>query len=50
MVVAEGTCSVCGGDLLGDGYTSVVRCENAEVGDGVECDAGVVECDEDKGD
>ena len=38
------TCSVCGGDLLGDGSTSVVHCENAEVGDGY-----VVECNEDKG-
>ena len=41
------TCSVCGGDLLGDGYTSVVHCENAEVGDDVEIDADVVECDAD---
>ena len=24
------TCPYCGGDMIGDGYTEVVHCENAE--------------------
>jgi len=25
----EYTCPKCGGDLIGDGYTSVIHCENS---------------------
>ncbi len=27
---ANGYCSKCGGDLIGDGYRDVLHCENAE--------------------
>ena len=28
-----GTCPICGWTLVGDGFTSVIHCENAEVKD-----------------
>lgn len=39
-------CSVCGGDIIGDGYTSTMHCENADEADYEfnECDANVTEC------
>lgn len=41
------TCSKCGGDMLGDGYTVVKHCEYAEEDDYKyrEPDAWPVECD-----
>jgi hypothetical protein len=42
--VSKMSCSKCGGDIIGDGYTSPMHCEYAEY-DGIECDAGIVECD-----
>ena len=41
---ANGCCS-CGGELLGDGVTEVLKCEFAEEESGREGDSGVVECD-----
>ena len=38
-------CSKCGGDIIGDGYSSVMYCEYAEPDYGTECDAGIIECD-----
>ncbi len=39
-------CNKCGGELIGDGYTSVVHCENADedMYCGLEPDANIVEC------
>jgi hypothetical protein len=39
------TCSKCGGDIIGDGYTSPMHCEYAETDVGTECDAEITECD-----
>lgn len=43
------SCPKCGGELYGDGYTSVIRCEFAdeEKVNGVEPDANPVYCDYD---
>ena len=40
-------CSKCNGELVGDGYTTVMHCENADENQyyGKEPDAEVVECD-----
>lgn len=40
-------CNKCGGDLIGDGYTTVMYCENADEStyEYHEPDAGPVECD-----
>jgi hypothetical protein len=39
-------CPVCGGGLIGDGFTSVIHCENVDViGEGYEPDADPVYCD-----
>ncbi len=42
------TCPNCGGELIGDGYNSVVHCENAEEDAYwyVEPDADPIYCDE----
>lgn len=44
------SCPKCGGELYGDGYTSVIRCEFAdeEKINGVEPDANPVYCDHDE--
>jgi len=42
---ANGCCSKCGGELLGDGVTEVLICEFAIGEEGREADSGVVECD-----
>jgi hypothetical protein len=44
---ANGCCSKCGGELLGDGVTEVLKCEFAEEKKSIgrEGDSGVVECD-----
>tara|TARA_Y100000593_G_C4136788_1_gene250160 strand:+ start:37 stop:228 length:192 start_codon:yes stop_codon:yes gene_type:complete len=44
-------CSKCNGALIGDGYTTVMHCENADEDKyyGKEPDAKVVECDFNKG-
>lgn len=39
-------CLVCGGTLLGDGYTTVRHCENADVPMDVEPDAPIIYCEE----
>ena len=41
----EDTCPRCGGDMEGDGYTSVQRCENADPDPWLEPDANPVYCD-----
>lgn len=43
-IYANGTCSNCGGEILGDGYTVVLHCENAEIPDCTEPDANTVLC------
>ncbi len=42
------SCPICGGDLIGDGYSSVIHCENANerVYEFHESDAPMVLCDE----
>jgi hypothetical protein len=40
------SCPVCGGNLIGNGYNSPLRCEFAEVPDYVECDSGPWYCEE----
>lgn len=39
-------CPNCGGDMVGDGYTTVLHCESVDLGpeDAVEPDAGPVMC------
>lgn len=40
------SCPNCGFDLIGDGYTSVLHCENVDVtGEGYESDAGPIFCE-----
>jgi hypothetical protein len=40
------TCPFCGGDLIGDGYTVVLHCENVDISDCcAEPDAGPIYCD-----
>ena len=38
------TCPVCGGTIIGDGYTSPAHCENSELPDYVEADSGPYYC------
>lgn len=38
------SCPVCGGTILGDGYTTPMACENAAVPLDRECDAPVLYC------
>lgn len=38
------TCPVCGGTMVGDGYTMVIHCENAELPVDAEPDAEPVFC------
>lgn len=41
-------CKVCGGEMVGDGYTLVIHCENIDTyGLGYEPDAEPVYCDGD---
>ncbi len=37
-------CPNCGGEIIGDGYTSNMKCENAEDVDFLEPDAEIVLC------
>jgi len=39
------TCPICGGDIIGDGYTMVLHCENAELPLDVEPDANPIFCE-----
>mgnify|MGYP006967046239 CR=1 FL=1 len=39
-------CPVCGGMLVGDGYTMVRHCENVEAPMDVESDAPTIYCEE----
>jgi len=42
-----GVCQTCGGDLVGDGYSTIRHCENLDViGEGYEPDAGPLHCQE----
>ena len=47
---ANSTCPNCGGPLAGDGYRTVLHCENADMDKVWECepDASPVYCDEDE--
>ena len=38
-------CPKCGGNMIGDNYTTAVHCEFAELPDGIEADGGPVYCD-----
>jgi len=38
-------CPACGGDLIGDGHTMVVHCENADLPLDIEPDADPIFCD-----
>lgn len=46
MYHLPGTCHKCGGEIIGDGYTSTMHCENAHEEDYQynECDADVTLC------
>ena len=46
MSQPHGTCSKCGGTILGDGYRTVLHCQNADWNaiEGREPDSGPVEC------
>jgi hypothetical protein len=37
-------CPNCGGNLIGDGFTMVLHCENADLPVGIEPDANVIYC------
>ena len=39
------TCKVCGGSMIGDGYTGIYHCENLDVPNDVEPDSGPLYCD-----
>ena len=41
-------CRNCGGDMVGDGYTTPYHCEFAEMPEGTEPDASPVYCDFDE--
>jgi len=46
-------CKICGGDMIGDGVTTVFHCENVDVGmlddiNSVEPDADPIYCKEEK--
>lgn len=38
-------CPVCGGEMIGDGYTVVVHCENVHNPMGIEPDAEPIYCE-----
>ena len=38
-------CSVCGGSIIGDGYTQPMHCENVDCPPDREADAPVLECE-----
>ena len=42
-------CTICGGSIEGDGFSSVRRCEFADVPSDVEPDADVIFCGDRKG-
>lgn len=44
----NGKCPVCGGDLVGDGYTVVIHCENVDLPLDVEPDADPIYCSNDE--
>ena len=37
-------CPYCGGDIIGDGYTIVLHCENVDVPLDIEPDADIIYC------
>jgi len=39
-------CPICGGELIGDGYTSVIHCENVDPPMDIEPDADPLYCKE----
>ena len=43
-MTTQHTCPICGGNLIGDGYSSVVHCENVDAPIDVEPDADVIYC------
>lgn len=43
-LIKAGNCPKCGGRLLGDGFTVVLHCENAELPLDIEPDSDVVLC------
>lgn len=43
---AGDVCPHCGGDIIGDGYTTIRHCENVDLPLGIEPDAGPVYCKE----
>lgn len=44
--ITEGKCRECGSDMIGNGYTSAMHCENAEAPDCAEPDSGPWYCGE----
>lgn len=48
MKYANGECPICGGEMLGDGFTLVLHCENVEDLDCIEPDAQPVYCEIEK--
>ena len=40
------TCGVCGGAMIGDGYSSVIHCEHVDTPEYVEVDSGPYFCEE----
>jgi len=46
--MSDFTCPVCGGNMIGDGYTTVYHCENVRDCPNLEPDAEPVYCDEQK--
>lgn len=43
--LANGTCPNCGGKIIGDGYTTPLRCEEATADDLTEPDGRVILCE-----
>jgi len=41
----HGCCSICGGRIIGDGYTLPRHCENVELPLDVEMDCNVILCE-----
>lgn len=44
MLYREDVCPVCGGSIIGDGYTMTFHCENVDLPSDIEPDADVVYC------
>lgn len=40
------TCTNCGGEMIGDGYTMVLHCENVDMPIDVEPDADPIYCED----